>query len=59
MTEQYRGFTIQYRTAQFTVEAIVFNGCHRINSLEAHGNNTDEARRKIRARIDSQLQDGN
>lgn len=56
MSEQYRGFTIEYQPGQFTVEAIVKNGRGgRIWSLQAVGNDKDDARRIIHNQIDYYL----
>ncbi len=51
MSEQYRGFTITYQTAMFTVEAVVKNGRGGI-ILSANGTDQDDARQKARKKID-------
>lgn len=57
MSEQYRGFTITYQTAMFSVEAVVRNGRGGI-ILSAYGTDQDDARQKVRNRIDHLLKDG-
>ena len=57
MSEQYRGFTITYQTAMFTVEAVVKNGRGGF-ILSTYGTDRDDARQKVRNRIDHLLKDG-
>ena len=58
MSEQYKGFIVEYRTSMFSVEAIVKNNRKgRVWSLQAQANDKDAAQQIIRKRIDTYLEE--
>jgi hypothetical protein len=58
MSEQYRGFTVDYQTGAFLVEAVIRDGRgRRLWEIGATGDNADEARQKVHRRIDQLLKE--
>ncbi len=55
--EVYRGFAIIYLLTPFGVNAVAKNNGKRVSGLVAFGSYQDEARRRLRNRIDNLLTD--
>ncbi|MCA9875450.1 MAG: hypothetical protein KC441_17385 [Anaerolineales bacterium] len=52
--EQYRGFTIEFRLAMFSIEAVAKNGRGGFIA-SVYGNDQDDARQKLHNKIDNML----